>query len=388
MPQTDWQGNLVGDYWDDWDPSVNYWEGFQQPEIGGGWNDPMKYGPFNQPLHSLIVGGGNNYNAFSDLGKWGDNPNNPGQFDPNITIPIDAIFNDIFNKNKNLAPGQTPGFNPEATTPSAGGGNSQQGGNNMSTLKDNAFPLIMTGLSALSGWLNNRESARTSTSKQSGTSTSVDTYSNQPQYDELGTDIREFLWNQLQDRAKNSPDFVKSYIAGSIKNLNASSDITKRLMENTVASRGLGRTSAGAAPLMNLEGSRIMQALLLKSQGPLIEEDLKSKRLKELTDFFSLQPVGQSGTSTRTSTFDQAGEQIGPGSPLGSALSAGGATLGYFGSRGNLSGIFKPPTNPYQLGPYPGATPPFNPNAGGYINPQFQLPPIFDKPKFPTGGGN
>lgn len=382
MPQTDWRGNLVNDYWDDWDPSVNYWEGFQQPEIGGGWNDPMKSGPFNQPLHNLITGGGNAYNELSNLGNFGPNSGQSPGFDPNLSNilnPLGPLFAGLFNEN--LAPGQTPGFNPEATTPSANpAGNPSQGGNKMPNLQ-NIMPYILAGLTAASGGISNTEGARTSKSKQSGSSSSTETFRTTPEYDELGTQVRKLLFDQLQDRLKSSPDFVKSYISGSIKSINESSDITKRLMENTITSRGLGRTSAGATPLVNLDLSRIMQALQIKSSGPLIEEDLKSKRLQELTNFFSLQPVGQFGTTERTSTFNQEGEQIGAGSVLGGILSGAGQGLAYPYYLDRLKGITKPPT-------VPTATPPFNPNAGGYTNPTFQMPPIFKPPKFPTLGGN
>lgn len=199
-------------------------------------------------------------------------------------------------------------------------------------------PLGIAALSAVGGLLSGRKSARTSTSSQSGTSSSTENYSTTPTYDETGQQIRKLLFDQLQERFTSSPDFIKSYINKGIKDINASSDITQRLLDNSISSRGLSRTSAGANPLLNLDLSRIMAGLNLKSSAPLLEEDLKQKRLQELMQFFQLQPIGRTGTSTRDNTFSQKGKQIGPGSMLGGAFSGGAQALGYFAGRGAFGG--------------------------------------------------
>jgi len=115
-----------------------------------------------------------------------------------------------------------------------------------------AIPLAISGVSALAGLLGNKKK----TTQQTSTSTEDLASSNMPQYDSQQQIMRSLLMNQFLGRTEDQGDYFGGYQRQGISNINQQSGLNDEAIQNILASRGLGRTGAGASSLISNQINR------------------------------------------------------------------------------------------------------------------------------------
>lgn len=203
-----------------------------------------------------------------------------------------------------------------------------------------AIPALMAGASALAGLFGNRkQTAQTSSTQNQTTNSNWNNNSiSRPEYDDTQLGIRDWLAQNYVNRASETPNFMAQYAGTGINNINEGANAQRRIIENLLRSRGLGRTSGASAALGNLETNRINQNVNFMNNLPMVQENFERTRLGDLGQFFASLPVANrvtsSGSQTGTTTGQSSGTQTMPGNMLGGAFDNAASSLAYFAGKG------------------------------------------------------
>ncbi len=208
-----------------------------------------------------------------------------------------------------------------------------------------AAPLIGAGISALTGLFGAKKPQTTTTTSSSTTNPVLDANGNA-------------LENQFADDAINmdkagGPD-LSGYTANGLQQINNGANIKQKLLQNTLASRGLSFSPAAATATGNADADRLAQSSQFLSSVPLLKRQFQQQNLQQLMTAFGIIPKGQ--TSSGTST------QTGSTNPVASTLSGAGqgifAALPYLTRQNN--GFSNLPGMPAPGNAFPGT-----PNSAG-----------------------
>lgn len=197
------------------------------------------------------------------------------------------------------------------------------------------IPALLAGVSALGGALGNRKQTAQQTTNQTTNSSNT----TNPVYGDVELDVRNNILRQLLSATEDVPDFTERLGTAGIQAINANDAVRRRMQQNLITSRGLGRTSAGVNAIAGGDQNRQNQIVQLMSQLPLQQEQIRSNRLNDLSRFFATLPVGTSSTGTSTTTGT--GTSTTPGNMAAGALQSGGSIaamlygMGAFGGGGN-----------------------------------------------------
>jgi len=193
-----------------------------------------------------------------------------------------------------------------------------------------AVPLIASGISALGGWLANRKKQTTQQQNQTSTQNNL----TMPEYDEKTAILRDRLINMFLSGAEGNEDLFRGYETEGLKNINRSSDVSSRLLESLLSSRGIRRTGMAGNALFGNEMNRLNQQSSFLNNIPLLRDQLQRQKMVEAGNFFGSIPKG--ARTTGTTNTSGTGTMTDPGNPLGGAVSNLGATLAYFYGRGGF----------------------------------------------------
>jgi hypothetical protein len=172
-----------------------------------------------------------------------------------------------------------------------------------------AIPLAISGISALGGLLANRGAK----SKQDQTQ-NIDQLT-APEYDPQTMYMRNFLMDQYLNRIRGDEDFFGGYATEGLNQINQGSNIASQNIENILASRGLGRTTAGASSAVQNQLNRLMQQNSFLNQIPLLRDQRAQSNLVGASGFFNQLPVASRRTGTTTGETDAStgGNMLGGG---------------------------------------------------------------------------
>ena len=189
-----------------------------------------------------------------------------------------------------------------------------------------AIGLGISGISALAGLFANRkkQTEQTETSNES-----IDRLQ-APEYDPKTSVMKDTLMNYYLDRLGDNSNFFQGYQQQGLRNINQGSDVANENINNFLASRGLGRTSAGATAMIGNQINRGNQIASFNSSIPLLQDQRFGNLLSGANDFFSKLPVAQRITGTTTGTKKTIGTTA--GNQLGGAF--GGLANSLFGLYG------------------------------------------------------
>jgi hypothetical protein len=190
------------------------------------------------------------------------------------------------------------------------------------------IPALIAGLGALGGAAANRKQ----TTQQSSSQNTSSTQSSMPVYGETELDVRNNILRQLLGATETTPDFIRGATEAGVQNINNAEAIRRRLLQQSLTSRGLGRTTAGLNTLGGGDINRQNQLVNFLAQMPMQEEQIRSNRLQDLSRFFATLPIGttQTGTSSQTGT----GTTTTPGNMLGGALGSGSSLAAFLYGQG------------------------------------------------------
>jgi hypothetical protein len=191
-----------------------------------------------------------------------------------------------------------------------------------------AVPLAISGISALAGMFANRAKKAEQTSSQTIDQTDM------PQYDDKTLYMRNQLMDTFLDRLRSNEDFFGGYTNEGLKNINTSSDIAKRSLDNILAARGLSGSSAGASSAMQQRLNSLNQQSSFLNSIPLLRDQRAQQNLTGASGFFNALPTGtrRTGTTTGTGTATQ------PSNILGGGLTSLGTSLAGLYGQGAFGG--------------------------------------------------
>lgn len=190
-------------------------------------------------------------------------------------------------------------------------------------------PLAISGISALGGLLANRKSKQEQESKSTSVD-NIDQYT-RPEYDPKSLIMRDLLMHQFLGRTEDDNDYWGGYAREGLNDINRGSDLNRQAIDNLLAARGLGRTTAGANSYISNEMNRLNQGNSLMNQIPLLADQRRRQNLLDASQFFNQLPVGQHVTGTTTRNTTSSGTVTNPGNMLG----------GMFGNlAGTLAGLY------------------------------------------------
>ena len=152
-----------------------------------------------------------------------------------------------------------------------------------------AIPFILSGLSALSGYLSGKNKQTQSTD-----SSINETNTTTPNYDPLALSGRNTVLQTYMDRLKNPTGFMTGYTGQGMRKINQGADVRRSSLENILAARGLSASPVSASLLDRGEGDRISQLTDFYSQIPLLQRQLQDADLtglggfRDYLDFFTI----------------------------------------------------------------------------------------------------
>ncbi len=193
-------------------------------------------------------------------------------------------------------------------------------------------PALLSGIGALAGAFGNRAQ----TQRQESTTTQNQNQTTRPVYDDKAAQIRDFLLQTMMGNVENSPNLGDAYLNNSIRGINSQFGTGINNIRQAMISRGLGRTSAGLAPEMALEGSRMGSIAQAYGQVPMINYETNRNAIGDLASFFSSLPVAQNTTGTTTS--NTSGTSTTPSNMLGGALGNGAQMAAFLYGQGGFGG--------------------------------------------------
>jgi hypothetical protein len=174
-----------------------------------------------------------------------------------------------------------------------------------------AIGLGISGITALAGLFANRKKQQ----EQRQTQTQDINELSSPEYDPKTQIMRDTLMNHYLDRLGSDDDFFKGYTQTGLRNINQSYDNTNESINNLLASRGLGRTSAGASSLVGNAINRGNQQSSFMNTIPQLQDQRSLANLQGASGFFNQLPIAtrRSGqnTSTTVGNTEIAGNELG-----------------------------------------------------------------------------
>jgi hypothetical protein len=183
------------------------------------------------------------------------------------------------------------------------------------------FPAVLSGISALSGFLNNRK--QKTQQEQTSTTNSTDSFNQttNPVLSPEALNALSVLMPQLINRANSSTD-LSGYTASGLQNINAQNEMARAKLTQSLVSRGLNNSPAGAALAARSDDAGAYNTSNFLNSIPLLQRQMQGEDLKSLLAAFSAIPTGSStsGTSTRTGTTTSTGSATTPGNMLGGAI--------------------------------------------------------------------
>lgn len=201
-----------------------------------------------------------------------------------------------------------------------------------------AVPLALSGISALAGLFGSKNQ------KQSSNSTSTENFStsNTPTFDPATEIMKKLLMDKFLGRTEDDSDYFSGFATEGLKNINAGADAADTSIENILASRGLGRTSAGASSRIGNQLNRVNAQSSFLNSIPQMQDTRNRQNLLDAAGFFNVIPTGTSSTGTTSRTGTGTGTDF--GNPLGGTFSSLATTLaGLYGSgafrKNNLGAI-------------------------------------------------
>ena len=195
-------------------------------------------------------------------------------------------------------------------------------------------PLAISGISALAGLLGNRKKTATQESTTNSSSTqNVDLYNNPILSDEAASGYGVGI-NNLINQVNKGTDF-RGYAASGVRNINRQSEIKNKLLQRTLAQRGLSYSPAGAAIEARAADETAGQTFDFLNSIPMLQRQMQGEDINSLIRAAASMPVGsrQTGTTTQTGTSTTKGTATQPGDMLGGLFSGLGqgiaSTVGY-----------------------------------------------------------
>lgn len=215
-----------------------------------------------------------------------------------------------------------------------------------------AVPLILSGISALSGLFGNRKKKQEQTSNTTSTQNTDRTTSTNnlemPEYTPGGRQLLDSLLAKFTNRTNESPEaLADSLNTSSLQSINQGSDIKRKVLESILASRGLSGSAIGANQIKDLESSRVGEQVNTLGRTPQLIEQILKDRLSTASNFLSSLPVGRRTTGesreigTVTGNSNTTGTLTTPADKLGGLFGGAGiglapALAGLYGSRNNV----------------------------------------------------
>lgn len=190
----------------------------------------------------------------------------------------------------------------------------------------------------------------TGTFNQGGTSSSTNTGSTTPNL----TPLQQALIKQFSGGASNlfsQSQNLNPYAASGLEQINAGGDVANKVLQNSLAARGLSYSPAAANATTQNTLNTVNQGSQFLNQLPLLQRQLQQQSLGQLMQAFQVQPVGttttgtqqgttqQSGSTTQNQTQTQNGTNLVSGNPMGGLFSGLGAGLLGPNSSGNGSNL-------------------------------------------------
>lgn len=202
-----------------------------------------------------------------------------------------------------------------------------------------AIPLIISGISALSGLFGGRKKETTQTTDQTTT----------PQFSQQQNALMQALYGMFMGRTNDTEDWMSSYKSAGMEGINTAAAARSRAIQNILRSRGLSRSPAAASATGSDETFRIGQQSQFLNTLPQVQDQLQRQRLTDLLSYFSAIPTASrtQGTGTTTQPSNMSGGFI---NGLGQGIAAG------YGQQYGLDQYFKS-RNKYGQGSTPSSGP-------------------------------
>ena len=195
-------------------------------------------------------------------------------------------------------------------------------------------PLAISGISALAGLLGNRKKTATQESTTNSSNTqNVDLYNLPVMSDEASSGFGVGI-NNLINQVNKGTDF-RGYAASGVRNINRQADIKQKLLQRSLAQRGLSYSPAGAALEARAADENAGQTFDFLNSIPMLQRQMQSEDINNLIRAAAAVPTGnrQFGTTTQTGTSRTTGTATQPGDMLGGLFSGLGqgiaSTVGY-----------------------------------------------------------
>ena len=201
--------------------------------------------------------------------------------------------------------------------------------------------LLIAGLSALGGGLGNTKGARTGTQESITDmldTTNVD-LTDTPQLSPQLQNLLSMLTGNLSEYMQGSTE--DEFLTSGIRAANEAGRIRGNRTENSLASRGLSYSPAGASAVAGADEQRIQDIIRAYTSAPIMAQQQQLAGIGAGTNLARSIPYGNRKTGT-TSTRRQgttSGTYTQPGSAVGSALGGSAGLLGMlYGLQPNIFG--------------------------------------------------
>jgi hypothetical protein len=176
------------------------------------------------------------------------------------------------------------------------------------------FPWALAGLSALSGGLTDRGSTTRGTSTQTNRITDPNILA-----------IRDRALDEF--RTTLSPGYVPAITANRLRETNRTGDLYRQGLEENLALSGI-QGPARTTALASADANRFSEASRIRSEGPILEQEIKERALANLGNFIAQSPTQTESTVTSS--------QVSPGNATGSAIGNATNVLSYMNANGLL----------------------------------------------------
>jgi len=178
-------------------------------------------------------------------------------------------------------------------------------------------PLAISGISALGGLFANRkqqqqQKQRTQsrqTSLNTGASTSNFLNTTNPVYDGPADDFRLDLIRSGREMLNAGDPSFAGYTANALGNVNQGAGIQQKLMDRTLASRGMSYSPIAAVMRNQNNSARIGEQNRVMNEIPLLREKMRQERLAAGGAAFSRVPHGTESRGDSFSSFSNTGVQ-------------------------------------------------------------------------------
>jgi hypothetical protein len=228
---------------------------------------------------------------------------------------------------------------------------------------------IISGLAGLFGGSSTKQTTQQAQSQTNTSNSGTTSGSTTPNLSPLQQQLSQMFGSEAQSifNPNATAATLQGYETGGLQQIGQAGQAQNQVLNNILASRGLGSSPVAATANTMNEQNQINQSQQLLSSLPLLARQMAQQNIQGLTSAFSALPTGVSTTGTSTNTgqtnFTGSGTQTTstPGGWLSGLLGGLGAGLAAPGSNGNsnLNNIIT------SLGGGPNTTAPSNPGTNG-----------------------